>query len=111
VENLIQKLNLWNWRLTASSAVIGAGSLGLYWRNLPPEVPFLYSRPWGTQQLVNPVFLWALPVIALSVGVGVGVWGERLGGEGVLRAILLATSMVLQIILCVGLLRILLLVT
>jgi hypothetical protein len=31
---------------------------------LPPQVPFFYSLPWGEKQLVSKVFLFALPLIS-----------------------------------------------
>lgn len=93
------------------TTVIGVGSLALYWRHLPPEVPLLYSRPWGQAQLVRPALLWLLPAIALAAGVGAGLLGAKFTGNGVLRVMFLTSSLVAQIILITGLMRILLLVT
>ncbi len=45
-------------------------SLGWFWGHfsqLPPQVPFLYSRPWGVEQLVSPLVLLALPLLSLFV--------------------------------------------
>ncbi len=39
----------------------------LSWTKLPPEVPLFYSRPWGEEQLVSPLFLWFLPGSSLIV--------------------------------------------
>ena len=111
MENLIRTLGLWNWRITATAAVVGVGSLALYWRSLPPEIPLLYSRPWGQDQLVSPYFLWLLPLISLVCGLSAGIWGQRFTGIGVLRAIFLTSSLVAQIIMITGLVRILLLIT
>ena len=36
--------------------------IALFWKQLPPLVPLWYSRPWGNDQLANPVFLFLLPV-------------------------------------------------
>ena len=33
--------------------VFMAGLLGFLWKKLPPELPWLYSMPWGEQQLVQ----------------------------------------------------------
>lgn len=37
------------------------------WRNLPPELPLFYSRPWGKDQLASPVGLLLLPFLSLTV--------------------------------------------
>jgi len=37
------------------------------WRFLPPQVPLFYSRPWGSLQLVNPVYLTLLPAVSLAL--------------------------------------------
>lgn len=36
----------------------------IFWTKLPPQVPLFYSKPWGEEQLMPPVFL-LLP-LALS---------------------------------------------
>lgn len=43
---------------------IGIGSILLtllflliYWQKLPPQVPLFYSKPWGEEQLVSPIYL------------------------------------------------------
>lgn len=36
----------------------------IFWLRLPPEVPLFYSRPWGQEQLANPIFLWLPPALA-----------------------------------------------
>lgn len=38
-----------------------------FWSRLPPQVPLLYSRPWGKEQLVSPVGLFALPTLSFFV--------------------------------------------
>jgi hypothetical protein len=111
VDGLIGRLNLWNWRTTATAAVVSIGSLLLYWPGLPPETPLLYSRPWGQDQLVSPMQLWILPAMTVGVGTVVGLLNKKMAGEGVLRAILITSSIVVQIIIVSGLLRIILLVS
>ena len=41
--------------------------LGLSWRKLPPEVPMLYSLPYGESQLVKAWNLLILPGLALLI--------------------------------------------
>jgi len=41
------------------------GSLALIawrWRNLPSAVPLWYSKPWGADQLAQPLWLFLLPI-------------------------------------------------
>jgi len=33
--------------------VLGGLSLVIWWKKLPPELPWLYSLPWGEQQLIK----------------------------------------------------------
>ncbi len=35
------------------------------WRQLPPQVPLFYSRPWGADQLAHPLWLFLLPLGSL----------------------------------------------
>jgi len=35
--------------------------IGWFWRFLPPQVPLFFSRPWGEDQLVAPVYLFLIP--------------------------------------------------
>ena len=39
----------------------------LGWRFFPPEIPFFYSRPWGQEQLANPLMLFMLPGLGLII--------------------------------------------
>ncbi len=35
--------------------------------HLPPQVPLFYSRPWGEEQLVAPIFLVILPLLSFFI--------------------------------------------
>lgn len=37
------------------------------WNHLPPLVPLWYSRPWGTDQLAKPYWLFILPLGGLLI--------------------------------------------
>lgn len=37
------------------------------WHNLPPFVPLWYAKPWGEEQLAQPVWLLLLPVGSLLI--------------------------------------------
>lgn len=46
--------------------LVMGGALLVYWNQLPPELPWLYSLPWGDQQLITK------PLFAAMLG-GLGV--------------------------------------
>ncbi len=43
--------------------------LALAWAKLPPEVPLLYSRPYGQSQLMPAWGLWLLPGLGLLINI------------------------------------------
>lgn len=111
MENWLHRLNLWQWRITATQAMVGFGLLAMFWRNLPPEVPLLYSRPWGQDQLVGPYWLWLVPVLGTVLGIICGTISQKLMTDRILKAMLSGSALVIQTILVLGLIRIVLLVT
>jgi hypothetical protein len=36
------------------------------YKKLPPQIPFWYSRSWGSERLAFPYFLFLLPLIAAA---------------------------------------------
>lgn len=50
--------------------VVQFGLAVFFQRQLPPEVPVFYSRPWGENQLANTGWLIILPGISLIVTLG-----------------------------------------
>ena len=48
--------------------LLGGLSLAIWWKKLPPELPWLYSLPWGEQQLIKKELM-----IGGMLGLGVGV--------------------------------------
>lgn len=50
------------------SLVLIASQLGLIifsYAKLPPQIPLFFSRPWGEQQLVQPLLIIILPIFSL----------------------------------------------
>lgn len=39
--------------------------LAIKFASLPPDVPLLYSRPWGEERLAHKVWLWILPGLSI----------------------------------------------
>ena len=44
---------LMKWIGSYFLVVLGGLSLAIWWKKLPPELPWLYSLPWGEQQLIK----------------------------------------------------------
>ncbi len=89
----------------AAAAAAGAGVALFFGKSLPPVVPLFYSRPWGEEQLVNP---WGLawPVGLAVAGAIVSLLAARgLKNEPVLGAVLLASGIMIEVILILGMLR------
>lgn len=53
--------------LIVSTLILFATTLVLLFsfRNLPPQIPLFYSKPWGQDQLVSPAFLFVPPLVSL----------------------------------------------
>jgi hypothetical protein len=41
--------------------------ISVSWQYLPLEVPLLYSRPWGEDQLIRPVGLFIIPCLSFLI--------------------------------------------
>lgn len=97
------------WVVTTAGAVVSGGLLAVFFTKLPPQVPLWYSRPWGEEQLTNPAALWSIPVIILILG-GVSEVVTRKLKDKVLETLLAGAVAGVQIILAIGLVRIVTLV-
>ena len=103
----LEKLSKYQLRFTMATSAISIGVLLLAWSHLPPEVPLLYNNPWGQEQLVAPIWLWSLPVISLLINVAVFIVSKKISDlDPVLIGIILSTAIMFQIILNLGLWRI-----
>ncbi|MBI2007417.1 MAG: hypothetical protein HYS83_01825 [Candidatus Blackburnbacteria bacterium] len=45
-----------------ASIAIALFLLLIFWKKLPSQVPLFYSKPWGEEQLVSPVF-FLIPLV------------------------------------------------
>jgi hypothetical protein len=45
--------------------VIQLGMIIFAYPKLPPQIPLFFSRPWGEQQLVQPILIIVLPILSL----------------------------------------------
>jgi len=80
-------------------------------RFLPPQIPLYYTRPWGEEQLGKPRELLMLSGLALLVGIGGYLFTKKIKKEPVISFIILACSIVIQLMIVAGGIRILFLVT
>ena len=84
----------------------------LKWGKLPPLVPLWYSRPWGTDQFAQPIWLFILPLGSLllyfiNLIVGIYLSSEYL----IFTQILFLSSFIVSFLSFVTLLKIIFLVT
>lgn len=47
--------------------LISLGVIFWRWHLLPPAVPLWYTKPWGTDQLAHPYWLFLLPIGSLLI--------------------------------------------
>ncbi|KKU56845.1 hypothetical protein A3H89_05455 [Candidatus Amesbacteria bacterium RIFCSPLOWO2_02_FULL_48_11] len=99
------------WMITAAAAVGSVGVVGGWWKEIPPEVPLWYSRPWGEEQLTSPKFLvWPI-IMVVVVGLAAQMAAAKLKREPTLTTMVLFGAAIAEIILSLGIIRIVLLVT
>jgi hypothetical protein len=109
VNDNTSQIALWQIRITAAFLALGLGSIVIFWKQLPPQVPLLYSRAWGVDQLVSPVWLFILPAICLGVGT-LAYFITRLFQDKVLLVTSIISLITIQSIVVLALLRIIVLV-
>jgi hypothetical protein len=92
----------------------GMGILALYVglvlrSKLPPQIPLLYSRPWGEEQLVEPKFLTIPFALILGCGIIFGV-AKKFVNENVLKKLIFGGLIAVEILLLLAITRIILLI-
>lgn len=84
----------------------------IFWRRLPPQVPLWYSRPWGTERLVPPLYL--LIPIAASIfiyAINIFVANKFATDHPMFARVLFLSSALVSIISTIILVRVITLVT
>jgi len=110
IKAVTKKMGVWNLAVMACTLAMSLGILLVYARHFPPQVPLWYSRPWGEEQLTSPIWLLILPGLSELLGGLAMLICKKIIKDEVLKQIVLGTSMTIQVILSLGLLRITLLV-
>ena len=105
-----QKLLIACLILSAVNGAVGIG-VGIGMRKyLPPMIPLWYSRAWGESQLANNYWFVGIAVGSMILGIGLALLINRIKIEKELQTMMLATLGIAQLIMCLGLLRIVFLI-
>lgn len=93
-------------------ALVSLGVIFWRWQLLPPAVPLWYTKPWGTDQLAHPYWLFLLPIgsllmYAINVIASVYVTADYL----VFTQLLFLTSFLVSFLSLITLVQILFLIT
>jgi len=51
----------WSIKFSVVIIVVQLATILLFYKNIPPQIPLFYSRPWGAEQLANKFNLFILP--------------------------------------------------
>lgn len=111
MEKILKKIALTNWSLAIAGFVIEVGLLTINHNSLPPQIPFLYSRPWGDDQLVANLWLWVIPVIQLIMGISGELVFKTKKEDLLLKTMVISTFTIVQLMLILGFVRIVSLIT
>jgi hypothetical protein len=92
--------------------LIGLILIAWKWTSLPPKIPIWYSRPWGASELGSPVWLFLFPIVGLvcyfiNLGISMYLMGEYL----IFTQILFLSSMLVNILSLVALIKIVFVIT
>ncbi len=99
-----------SWRVAITSLVASIGTLLIFWRYLPPEVPLWYGRPWGQDMLTQKLGLWWIPIIIICLQITSIIISRILKSDSLLSGLVLATTSVSQVVCALALLRIIILI-
>lgn len=82
-----------------------------WWYQLPPEIPLLYSRPYGESRLVNQWNLWLLPIGSLVINlISIKIAGNLIETDKLLAQVLILSGTIANIMALITLIRVILLV-
>lgn len=82
------------------------------WRFLPPEIPLFYSRPWGSDQLVDYPAIITLPAVCLIVFFTNTVIARlAIKEETLIKKMLSLASLIFTLLILISLIQIIRLVT
>lgn len=83
----------------------------IFWLRLPPEVPLFYSKPWGQEQLGQPIFLWLPLILAGLTLLANSALASFLGENQFLKKTLVIGAIVASFLASITVIRIIFLVS
>ena len=103
-------LQVWQGVIAVAATVMTGGVIWVWGKNLPPQIPLFYSLPWGEEQLASP---WEILWVVVSVW---AVWAlswlaAKLVKDKVLGTFVAGAGVLSEIIMVLGLIRIVLIIT
>lgn len=110
-EKVVEKMRVWLWVTTTTAMAVVAGIFVLFRESIPPQIPMFYSRSWGEEQLVSPIYL-VLPLgICILITLITSLAVYKIKAERVLIAVISGLGIVAELIVILGTIRIIMLVT
>lgn len=102
----------WTIKISLFLIILQTAILFFFWKRIPPEVPFFYSRPWGEEQIAGKEFLFVAP-FCLLVFTLVNMWlvGIFFQKEKLLGRIFVFTHILIDFLFTVSFFKILSLTT
>lgn len=85
--------------------------LAITWKWLPPEVPLVYSRPYGESQLISAWGLWLIPLAGLIIEmVAIRFSGEVVAEDKLLAQVVTGMASLATVMALIGLIKVIWLV-
>ena len=99
-------------RLGFLSLGLGLLFLAIAWHRLPPEIPLLYSRPYGEDQLIGHFLIWLLPALGVLIEIiAVRSASSLIDKDSLLTHILVWSATLINLMILTTIIKTLLLVT
>lgn len=93
-----KKLSTKQWLSVAGwfFPLLVASLIGIFYSQLPEEVPLYYSLPWGKEQLAPKAELFVIPLLLLTISAvnNLMVWRWRKNGFDFLSMIVICFSLI-----------------
>ena len=85
--------------------------VAITWKWLPPEVPLVYSRPYGESQLISAWGLWLIPLAGLIIEmVAIRFSGEVVAEDKLLAQVVTGMASLVMVMALIGLIKVIWLV-
>jgi hypothetical protein len=108
--NVCQRFFLWQWVICATALAFWLGVMIGFGKVLPVQIPLYYSRPWGEEQLAGKMELLVPVGEILLAAIVSSFLVKKLGGDKVLAALILGTTVVTELILVLAMIRVVVIV-